>query len=177
MRVMSRVELDENAKSQVEAFLDATREEDPGLAKSLGGLDEKGQLELAGVLGRFDGRGLAPAQQRLMARRFLGRLRKPTEHGLVVANRVLDYLDRDGDARLNDREAAVGLELLDIFARVESDNHSLSERELELLEDAVRFFDRDSNRVLDEGELHRLRAAIKDGTLFSMVGQSRATTG
>ncbi|MCU0292202.1 MAG: hypothetical protein MUF10_09485 [Thermoanaerobaculaceae bacterium] len=172
---MSRIELDENAKLQVEAFLDATREEDPGLARSLGALDEKGQLELAGVLGRFDGRGLAPAQQRLMARRFLGRLRKPTGHGLVIANRVLDYLDRDGDARLNDHEASVGLELLDIFARVESDNHSLSERELELLEGAVRFFDRDSNRVLDEGELQRLRAAIKDGTLFSTVGKSTAT--
>ncbi|HPS77450.1 MAG TPA: hypothetical protein PLS53_04780 [Thermoanaerobaculaceae bacterium] len=171
MRVMSRVELEEKAKSQVKAFLEATREEDPGLAKALGGLDEKCQLELAGVLGRFDGSGLAPAQQRLMARRFLGRLRKPSAHGLEIANRVLDYIDRDGNARLDDHEAAVGLELLEAFACAESDNNSLSERELELLEGALRHFDRDSNRVLDEGELLRLRAAIKDGTLFAVVGQ------
>lgn len=168
--VMSRMELGENAEAQVKAFLAATYEEDPGLARSLAALDEQGKLELAGVLGRFENRGLAPAQQRLMARRFLGRLRKPTAQGLALTNRVLDFLDRQGNSRLDDRGIAVGLELLDAFSRAESDNDTVSERELELLGKAVRLHDRDDNRVLDERELERLRAALKDGTLLRSLG-------
>ncbi|HPW55315.1 MAG: hypothetical protein KA072_10130 [Thermoanaerobaculaceae bacterium] len=168
--VMSRAELDEKAHTLVNAFLAATYEEDPGLAKSLAMLGEEGKLELAGVLGRFENRGLAPAQQRLMARRFLGRLRKPTAQGLALTNRVLDFLDRQGSSRLDDRAIAIGLELLEAFARVESDNDTLSERELELLGKAVRLYDRDDNRVLDDQELERLRAALKDGTLLHTLG-------
>ncbi|HPC84277.1 MAG TPA: hypothetical protein P5234_11370 [Thermoanaerobaculaceae bacterium] len=167
--VVSRVKLGERARSQVEVFLAATSEEAPELAKALAALDDDGKLELAGVLGRFEDRGLSPAQQRLMARRFLGRLRKPTARALALTNRIIDFLDRSGNARLDDREIAVGLELLDAFSRVESDNETLSERELDLLGKAVRLHDRDDNRVLDEGELARLRAALADGTLLSTL--------
>lgn len=168
--VMSRAELGDKAHTQVNAFLAATYEEDPGLAKSLAVLDDEGKLELAGVLGRFENRGLAPAQQRLMARRFLGRLRKPTAQGLAITNRVLDFLDRQGNSRLDDRGIAVGLELLEAFSHAESDNDTLSEHELELLGKAVRHFDRDDNRTLDDRELERLRAALKDGTLLHTLG-------
>ncbi len=156
----------------VDTFFAATREEDPKLLRYLDDLDEHGRNELAGVLGRFDrkGRGELDAQQRLLARRIVGRLHRPTHHSLTLTNRVLDYLDLDTNALIDDAELELCVEILELFAHAESDNNTLSEHELELLHQVLRDVDTNNNGVLDPNERARLRRWLeKPAELFARL--------
>ncbi len=139
----------------VDEFLALTREEDPRLFKNLSALDEEGTRNLAGVLGRFDEKrnGQLDAEARLLARRVLGRIRKPSTSSLALLNRVLDYLDLNGNALLEEKEVGLFGEVCTVFQGAESKNESLSNRELELLYGCLRGLDRDHDGRLSRAEL------------------------
>ena len=144
-----------------ESFLESSREEAPALAKQLAALDADGKRELGGVLGRLDARGkgeLDPGQ-RLLARRVLGRLQKPAAESLVLVNRILDYLDLNLSALIEEDELELCVQVIELFARAESRNDTLSTRELEMLYAVLRYLDRDENGQLDPLE----RAALHQG--------------
>lgn len=151
-----------------ESFLTVSAEEDPGLAKSLGALDDEGKSLLGGVLGRFDlrGKGELDAQQRLLARRVLSRLHKPCTDGLVLTNRILDYLDLNSSAVLEPDELELCVEILELFAHADSDNETLSLRELEMLYAVLRHLDRSENGQLDPAERDALRRGLNEPAVF-----------
>jgi hypothetical protein len=145
-----------------QSFLSASFEEDPPLAKALSGLDNDGRNQLGGVLGRFDlrGKGELTPEQRLLARRVLTRLHKPSADGLVLTNKILDYLDFNVSAVLEDEEIETCVEILELFARVDSDNDTLSMRELEMLYAVLRYLDQNDNGQLDAVERDQLRRGL-----------------
>lgn len=147
----------------VATFIAHTREEEPRLLRYLDVLDDEGRTELAGVLGRFDrkGRGELDAQQRLLARRVLLRLHRPTGRSLALTNRALDYLDLDCNALIDDAELELCVEILELFAHADSDNDTLSERELEMMYAVLRSVDSNDNGVLDPHERARLRQGLE----------------
>lgn len=154
--------------SLVDEFLTETRQESPTLAKYLDQLDGHGRVELGGVLGRFDlhRRGKLDAQERLMARRVLGRLHRPASSGLALTNRVLDYLDLNHNALLEPDEVSFCVEIFEMFAHADSDNDTLSEFELELLYAVLRHVDRSDNHVLDPNEKMELHEALSNPRAF-----------
>jgi len=154
--------------SLVENFLAETKEESPSLAKYLDALDAQGRVELGGVLGRFDfhRRGKLDPQERLMARRILGRLHRPSNDGLVLTNRVLDYLDLNHNALLEADEVSFCIEIFEMFARADSDNDTVSEFELELLYAVLRHIDQNDNHVLDTHERQQLHDALENPRAF-----------
>jgi len=160
----------------VEAFRAQTREEDPGLAKYLDDLDAAGQQELGGVLGRFDqhGRGELEPGQRLLARRILGRLHRPGTASLEITNRILDYLDLNRNALIEENELELGVEVFELFARADSDNDTLSELELKMLYAVLRHIDTNDNGALDANERDRLRQGLDNAEAF--LAQQKATT-
>ncbi|MCU0691983.1 MAG: hypothetical protein MUF54_11325 [Polyangiaceae bacterium] len=154
--------------SLVDDFLVHTREEDAPLAKYLAELDEAGRRELGGVLGRFDarGRGALDAQQRLFARRVLTRLHRPSCDSLVLANQILDYLDLNHNAVLEEDEVELCIEVFEMFAKADSDNATVSEIELRMLYAVLRHVDTNDNRKLDAHERQRLHDALKSPRAF-----------
>jgi hypothetical protein len=158
-----------------ESFLAQTREEQPALHGYLAELDEEGRRLLAGVLGRFDtkGRGELDAQGRLLARRILGRLHRPSGASLKLTNRVLDYLDLNRNALLEEGELELCIEIMELFARVDSSNDTLSEFELEELYAVLRHIDTNDNGVLDPNEKARLRQGLDDPESF--LAEQQAT--
>ncbi len=154
--------------SLVESFLKETEEESPSLAKYLKALVPHGRNELGGVLGRFDfqHRGHLNAEERLLARRVLGRLHRPSSAGLVLTNQILDYLDLNHNALLEPKEIEFCIEILEMFARADSDNDTVSEYELELLYAVLRDTDTNDNRVLDAHEKELLHEALESPKAF-----------
>jgi hypothetical protein len=159
----------------VESFLAATREEEPQLASYLDDLNEEGRRLLAGVLGRFDqkGRGELDARQRLLARRVLNRLHRPTREILALTNRALDYLDLNRNALLEDDELELCVEIMELFARADSANDTLSEHELEMCYAVLRYIDSNDNGVLDPNERDRLRKGLVDPQAFLAEQKAR----
>jgi len=152
----------------VARFIADTQEEDPKLAQTLAALDEGGQKELGGVLGRFDagGNGTLGSSERLYARRVLNRLRRPDAEVLTAANKVLDYLDLNADAKLDKAELDLAVEVLDMFAKVDDGNDTLSVHELELLFAVLRHIDADDSRQLEKAERAKLRSSLQDPEAF-----------
>ena len=157
--------------SLVDDFLSHAAEEDPGLAKKLGRLDDEGRRNLAGVLGRFDTRrkGALDARERLFAARILGRLRRPRKRTLALVNKILDYLDFNRSSILEEDELDLSIEILEVFARADSDNDTLSALELEMLYAVLRHLDRNNDQMLDSMERRRLREALDDPRAFLEV--------
>lgn len=151
-----------------EAFLVQSEQEEPSLAKSLRTLDEQGKGQLGGVLGRFDlrGHGELDAGQRLLARRVLTKLHKPSTEGLVLLNKILDYLDLNLSAIIELNELELCVEILELFARADSDNDTLSFRELTMLYAVLRFLDRSENGQLDPSERDALRRGLNEPQKF-----------
>ena len=150
-------------------FLAKAEEEAPALAKRLRGLDDEGRMNLAGVLGRFQRGSRQPeltAEERLLARRVLNLLRKPDTEVLALTNRVLDYLDLNANAILEENEQEHALGILAFFARADSVNDTLSERELRMLYAVLRHYDRNDNMKLDANERDQLHSALQDPTSF-----------
>lgn len=152
----------------VEHFIDATREEDQGLASALGSLDDAGKKQLAGVLHRFDQgkNGNLGASERLFARRVLLKLHRPDTEVLTQTNQILDYLDLNADATLDKNEIALAVEVLEMFCKVDSDNDTLNLRELELLYAVLRNLDADDSQKLERPERDKLRAALENPKAF-----------
>ena len=157
-----------NLIDMAKPFIDGCREDDPGLYKSLLSLDDSGQRELGGVAGRFapSPARVAEPRVRLRVRRLVGRLRKPDTRMLSVLNRILDYMDFNADARLEDAEMEVCLELVERFSGVVSRNDSLSAIELDLLYAVLRFHDVNLNGRLEAEERESLLKAIEGGRSF-----------
>ncbi len=151
-----------------ERFLDDSAEEAPSLAKQLGSLGKDGLRELGGILGRFDerGRGELDAEQRLLARRVLTRLHKPNAEMLSLTNKVLDYLDLNMSALIEEDELELCVQIIEMFSRAESDNATLSHKELEMLYAVLRYLDKDSNGQLDPLERIALHAGLKHPAEF-----------
>lgn len=147
----------------VPAFLAETDEEHGKLARELRALDHEGQRNLAGVLGRFDhrGRGALDARERLLARRVLGRLRRPSTPTLALLNRVLDYLDLNANAVLDEAELELCVEVLEVFSQADSKDDRLSDRELKMLYAVLRHLDANDNGRLDADERRRLSEALR----------------
>jgi hypothetical protein len=152
----------------VEKFLEACREEDPALAKSVGALDEHGRVELGGVLGRFErgGRGELSAQERLFARRVLGKLRHVDVDSLSQTNKVLDYLDLNANASIDEEELSICSEIFELFAHADSDNDTLSEKELDMLYAVLRHIDADDSKRFERHERQALRDGLRDPRMF-----------
>ena len=147
----------------VETFLVETDEEHARLSRELRALDEEGRRNLGGVLGRFDqkGRGILDPRERLLARRVLGRLRRPSTPTLALLNRVLDYLDLNANAILEDGEVELCVEILEVFSRADTDDGRLSDRELRMLYAVLRHLDANHNGRLDADERKRLRECLR----------------
>lgn len=158
----------------VDNFLIATEEEDPSLHADLVALDDDGRRNLAGVLGRFDRSGKArlDATGRLLAARILTRLKTPTTEALATANKILDYIDLDANAQLDESEMELCVEILELFSSAESDNNTLSERELGMLYAVLRHLDDNDNHKLDAGERRELRKGLDEPEVF-MAEQKR----
>ncbi|MBW2277397.1 MAG: hypothetical protein JRF63_07885 [Deltaproteobacteria bacterium] len=154
--------------SLVDSFLAETAVEDPPLHGYLEKLDDEGRRLLAGVLGRFDqkGHGALDPSQRLLARRVLSRLRRPDREILALANRVLDYLDLNRNALLEESELELTIEIMELFSHIETDNDTLSGRELEMLYVVLRHVDTNDNGVIDAHEKTHLRQGLDDPVAF-----------
>lgn len=152
----------------VNHFLAATAEENAKLAHALENLDDEGRTNLGGILGRFDqkSRGELNPTERLLVCRILVRLRKPNTSSLVTLNKILDYLDLNANAKMDQNELELSIEILEIFSRAESDNDTLSERELEMLYAMLRHLDADDSHFLESHERAQLRDALRDPEVF-----------
>ncbi|MDX9720379.1 MAG: hypothetical protein RBU37_06515 [Myxococcota bacterium] len=149
-------------------FLEHTAQEDPALYERLIKVDEEGMRNLAGVLGRFDGasRAALEATSRLQACRILSRLHQPSTDSLATTNRILDYLDLNANSKLEESEIDLVVEVFELFARAESQNDTLSLRELQMLYASLRKLDRNSDLRLDAQERVELRRGLDDPQAF-----------
>ena len=150
------------------AFVTETVEEAPDLARQLRSLNADGMRELGGVLGRFDtrGKGELDGHARLLARRVLTRLQRPGVESLTLTNKVLDYLDLNVNALLDEEELELGLQIVEMFCRAESNNNTLTVRELQCLYALLRNLDRDGNGQLDPMERHALHKGLGNPEAF-----------
>jgi hypothetical protein len=173
MKPQSRRDLE--ASPLISKFLEQTRDEDPRLFRPLEALDHDGQVALGGVLGRFAraaGAELTP-QERLLARRVLGRLHRITSEALTLTNKILDYLDLNANATIEADELELCVEVMELFARAESDNDTLPERELRMLYAVLRHIDADSSGRFEKHERQALRRGLSEPRLF--LEEQRAT--
>lgn len=152
----------------IDPFLEATREEDPALCKSLEALDERGRRQLAGVLGRFGStqRHELHAVDRLYARRLLKPLRHHDADTLETLNKVLDYLDLDGNGRLDEGEMDQCVEVIERFATLSPPDHQLSRVELDTLSRVLRALDGNSDHRLDAEERAELFEGMREPALL-----------
>ncbi|KAA0254405.1 hypothetical protein FBQ97_10650 [Acidobacteria bacterium ACD] len=152
----------------VDAFLTHTDEEDPKLARELRKLDAEGRNNLGGILGRFDERRTAAldATERLLARRVLLRLRRPTTQSFVLTNKILDYLDLNADSLLSEKEVALCVEIFERCSALGAAKGTLSERELKRVYSILRHLDADDDHALNARERAVLRQALEDPAKF-----------
>jgi len=149
-------------------FISECTEEAPEIARQLSGLSDAGTRSLGGVLARFDsrGKGELDARERLLARRVISRLQKPTAESLALTNKVLDYLDLNMNALLDEEELELCLQMMDVFCRTESDNETLNTRELQSMYAVLRHLDRDGNGQLDPLERFELKQGLVNPEAF-----------
>lgn len=148
----------------IDPFLEATREEDPALAKSLEALDDRGRRQLAGVLGRFGGahRHELHAVDRLFARRLLKPLRHRDADTLETLNKVLDYFDLDANGRLDEDELDQCVAVIERFAALSPPDNQLSRVELDTLRRVLRALDGNDDHRLDAAERRELFDGMSD---------------
>jgi hypothetical protein len=146
------------------AFIEHAREEEPSTTAYLEDLDEDGQRELVGVIGRFDTKrkGKLDVHQRMFAYRVLSRLHRPSTASLTWMNKILDYLDLNANALIEENELELATEIFSLFAHAESDNDTLSERELEMLYAVLRFIDDNDTHFLEPHERVTIRQGLDD---------------
>lgn len=152
----------------VHSFLDHTRQEDARLASNLEKLGPDGDALLAGVLGRFDrdGSGSLGARERLDARRVLNFVRLHSTETLAELNKILDYLDLNANAKLEISEVELTLEIFDHFSKIDSENTTLSLKELRMLYAVLRHLDADDSHSLELEERRKLRHSLERPAAF-----------
>jgi hypothetical protein len=150
------------------AFIAASAEEAPDLSKQLSTLKDDGMRELGGVLGRLDmrGKGELDAHERLLARRVLSRLHRPSADSLAMTNKILDYLDLDMSSLIEEDELELCVQIIELFCRADSDNDTLTLMELEMLYAVLRHLDKDGNGQLDPLERVALHKGLGNPEAF-----------
>ena len=123
----------------VDDFLQHTRREDARLHKALSRPGDARE-PLGQLLERFDydHTGSLDDGQRELARRVLSKVHRPSTRGFELLVGALDYLDVNTNQRLEHGELTLAIEILELFARAESVNDTLSTRELEMLHAVLR---------------------------------------
>lgn len=152
----------------LEAYLSHAQDELPKVASAAARLDAQGRALLAGVVGRFDVRNnqsLNP-KERLMIGRVLARVRKIDVETLTILNKVLDYIDLNANAQVEPAELELGIELMEGFSSIESDDETLSARELEMLYAVLRNLDSNDSGKLESSQRIKLRERLRDPRYF-----------
>jgi hypothetical protein len=152
----------------VDAFLNDIESEDSKLAKQLGKIRDEAEDGLAVVLGRFHhsgGDGL-DADERGVARRVLSLLHRPSPKGLELLSSILGYLDVNANSVLEHRELMLAVEVLELFCKADSENDTLSNKELEVLQAVLMHIDTDGNGVIDPTERTALRDELWEPETF-----------
>jgi hypothetical protein len=92
-------------------------------------------------------------------------MRRPPTATLALLNRVLDYLDVNGNTLLEPAEVQLFLDLSRAFEETQSRNDTLSAQELALLHAFLRAADGDHDGRLSQDERRRLREKLRHGHL------------
>ena len=152
----------------LDAYLSHAADEQPRVASAAAQLDDEGRRLLAGMVGRFDLRSnqsLNP-KERLMVSRVLTRVRKIDTESLTALNKVLDYIDLNANAQIEPAELELGVELMEAFSSIESDDATMSARELEMLYAVLRNLDANDSRKLESDQRMKLRDRLRDPAKF-----------
>ena len=149
----------------VDAFLSDIESEDSRLHKQLAKIAGD---PLAEVLGRFNRSGgeSLDAGERELARRVLNLMHRPNARGLELLSSILGYLDVNANAVLEHTETTLAIEVLELFCKADSENNTLSNKELEVLEAVLMHLDSDGNGVIDPTERTRLRDELWEPERF-----------
>jgi hypothetical protein len=150
--------------SLLDTFLDRLEDQAPALARDLAPLSDEARRALGGVVGRFDRQrsGHLGENERRDAIRLLSLLRRPAEaESLEWLNKVLDYLDFNANAVLEKSEFDETMGIFEDFRRVDDNNATLSQIELELLYAVLRHRDQDDSHRLERDERRSLRADLE----------------
>ena len=152
----------------LQAYLTHAKEEMPKVASAAEQLDDEGRRLLAGVVGRFDLRNNRSLneKERLMVARVLGRIRKIDGETLLALNKVLDYVDLNANANIEPAELELGVELMEAFSSIESDDDTMSGRELEMLYAVLRNLDANDSRKLESDQRMKLRNRLREPEKF-----------
>ena len=152
----------------LDAYLSHAKDELPKVASAAAQLDDEGRRLLAGVVGRFDLRSNQSlnAKERLMVGRVLARIRKIDTEALTALNKVLDYIDLNANAQIEPAELELGIELMEKFSSIESDDDTMSARELEMLYAVLRNLDANDSRKLEGDQRMKLRTRLEDPRKF-----------
>lgn len=158
----------EHLEQTLKSYLSHAKEEMPKVASAAEQLDDEGRRLLAGVVGRFDLRDNRSLneKERLMVARVFGRIRKVDHDTLLALNKVLDYIDLNANANIEAAELELGVELMEAFSGVESDDNTMSGRELEMLYAVLRNLDANDSRKLESDQRMKLRSRLQDPTKF-----------
>lgn len=144
----------------LDAFLSDIESDDSKLAKQLGKIRDEAEDNLVEVIARFkhgDGDSLSEPERKL-ACRVLTLLHRPSPKGLELLSSILGYLDMNTNSKLEHAEAMLAVEVLELFCKADSDNDTLSNKELEVLQAVLMHIDADGNGVIDATE----RTALRD---------------
>lgn len=152
----------------IRGFLDACADEDAKVGKALGKLGNDAQAVLGTVLSRFDysHTGTLDQAERVLARRVLSYMHRPSGKGLEALLSVLDYLDVNDNQKLDHAELTLAVEILEMFCKADSVNGTLSTRELEMLLAVLRSMDPAGKGSLDEAARVKLRDSLWDPDEF-----------
>ena len=149
------------AAEYTERFIAWADDDAPKLADQIRRLDEEATDTLEAILHRFDcgKNGSLEHKECWLARRAIDLIHRPSRSPLDAMKRVLDYLDVDDNNTLTLEEMTLAIEILELFANADSENGTLSTRELEMLEAVLKHLDTNNNGKLDEDE----RVSLRDG--------------
>lgn len=152
----------------VDTFLNETESEDAKLHKQLSKLLDDAGDELAEVVGRFNRSGgdALTADEREEVRKVLGLMYRPNAKGLQILSGILGYLDVDASSVLDHREVMLAIEVLELFCKADSENDTLSNKELEILQAVLMHMDSDGNGKIDPAERNALRDELWEPEAF-----------
>ncbi len=138
------------------------------LAKALGRLGDDASEAFSDVVSRFDRKraGALDDEERGLAVRVLSLLHRPSPRGLELLASILGYFDSDKQRALDYQEAALATEVLELFCKADSENDTLSNKELEVLHAVLEGLDVNGDGVVDAGERRSLRDDLWDPPAF-----------
>lgn len=149
-------------------FLKCSAEEDQKLARSLEKLGAGPRQSLGEVLSRFDRKrqGALDENERVLARRVLTLIHRPSGKILKMLCEVLDFLDVNENKILEAGELALAVDILEAFCKAGSINSTLSTKEMEVLLVVLKQLDLSKKGVLDQNARRTLRDSLWDPDAF-----------